>query len=204
MAVFCYTDEENLKDLEILLKDTERICVSSADEYTSGEIREENIILAKKNIKEIGKLLGEIKNKTRVLPQELSARVKTAEKLLDKLQQDVGEICLKFLGGDISDLSSFDGFYGHLSSSLESVTLSDLSDPYRIPTWVASDKKDEWLARALKANKPEVKERWKFRHQKESWRLLILTILSAHLSKRFAQRRLYKRKFNRRQIISIE
>ena len=157
MSVFVYTDEENLKDLEILLKDTERRCVTSADVYTSGEIREENIILAKKNIKEVGKLLRDIKDKKRVLPQELSARVKTAEKLLDKLQQEVGELCLKFLGGDISDLSSFGGFYGHLSSSLESVTLSDLSDPYRIPAWVASDKKDEWLARALQANKPEEK-----------------------------------------------
>ena len=52
---------------------------------------------------------------------------------------------MKILGDDISIVSSFDGFYGHLTSSIESATLSDSSESLSIPSWVARDKLDEYV-----------------------------------------------------------
>ena len=49
---------ENLvKQMKLLLEDTKKRFVSSSDVYTSGEVKRENVQLAKKNLKDIKKML---------------------------------------------------------------------------------------------------------------------------------------------------
>ena len=43
--------------MKLLLEHTKKIIVSSSDVYTSGEVKRENVQLAKKNLKDIEKML---------------------------------------------------------------------------------------------------------------------------------------------------
>ena len=62
IAYLLSTDEEICTDIAVLIKDTERRILSAADVYTSGEIKREDIYLAKKNFKELVLLVRDVEN----------------------------------------------------------------------------------------------------------------------------------------------
>ena len=104
-----------LEDAEDLIFDTRKRITSSKDPYTSSEIVHEDLILSKKNLKEIEKIYVELTEKRQIMEHARELKLKFANVLNEflEVQHEVKELCELVVGSDSFEVSSLIAPYSH-------------------------------------------------------------------------------------------
>ena len=142
--------------------DIPRKRISSCKEpYTSLEIVNEDVILSRKNIKEIGKIFIELAEVRQIMRNNREMQLIFAKVLNEYLavQQEVKELCESVIGSDSFDVSSLIAPYSHFDCSrLYDPKTEDSVDEDGVPTWVAQSHRHLYLGKITDEKKSEVGE----------------------------------------------
>ena len=104
-----------LEDAEDLIFDIRKRITSSKDPYTSSEIVHEDLILSKKNLKQIEKIYVELTEKRQIMKHARELKLKFANVLNEflEVQHEVKELCELVVGSDSFEVSSLIAPYSH-------------------------------------------------------------------------------------------
>ena len=143
---FTQISTENLvKQMKLQVEDTKKRTVSSSDVYTSGEVKRENVQLAKKNLKEIEKMLIVLTKVRDDFSSSQRACTLETQLLFNDLRDQVSDTAMKVFGNDDWEISSLVRAYDHLHTSTESLVAEEAVDSRGLPDWVAENCVDTFL-----------------------------------------------------------
>ena len=131
-----------LEDMEDLLEDTKKRLVSARDVYTSNEVKEDDIVLCHKNMKEFDSIFSEFMTVREISKHTVEMRKKFHEIVLKKLDlyPELEKLTQSLFKKDILEVSSLVAPYSHLECSSQYLAKShDYVDSKGIPNWVAKD-----------------------------------------------------------------
>ena len=98
---FTQISTENLvKQMKLLLEDTKKRIVSSLDVSTSGEVKRENVQLAKKNLKDIEKMLIVLTTVRDDFSSSQRACTLETQRLFNDFRDQVSDTAMKVFGND--------------------------------------------------------------------------------------------------------
>ena len=150
-----------IEDVEDLIFDTRKRIISCKDPYTSMEIVNEDVILSRKNLKEMGKIFVELTVVRQIMKNTREVHLMFSKVLIEYLevQKEVKELCESVIGSDSFDVSSLIAPYSHFDCSrLYDPKTEDSVDEDGVPTWVAPSHRDLYLKKNTDERKEESTE----------------------------------------------
>ena len=130
-------------------------------------IENEDIILSRKNLKEIGKICVDLTITRQIMENTWDLQLNFAKVLNDYLevQQEVKELCESVIGSDSFDVSSLIAPYSHFDCSrLYDPKTEDSVDEDEVPTWVAPSHCHLYLRKSTDERQAVIDEDEKSQH----------------------------------------
>ena len=125
------------------------------------EIVNEDIILSRKNLKEIGKICVKLTVIRQIMKNTRELQLMFSKVLNDYLevQQEVKELCESVIESDSFDVSSLIAPYSHFDCSrLYGPQTEDSVDEDEVPTWVAPSHRHLYLKKSTHERNAEIDE----------------------------------------------